>query len=196
MVYKKLEIEGIGKVLYQPIKVQEQETEDVSADGQPVERCSVGERAKTVYKLGDGTEIPSTQVCKKFVVDGEDIIMRKFKLTEKIGKDEIEYLDDKNLVYGATERKFYTVTTESSELKKLVLGEGKTLLFPFSAGNGFKVWNAALTSWNGSLAMVLIRGNVDKAYEMANDVEPCIQVDILPEQTENKKKLLKAIAVM
>lgn len=192
MVFKELSIEGVGSILYQPVKVEEQELENVAPDGSPVERTTIGERAKTVYKTADGTEIGNTSVCKKLVIDGETIIIKKFNASKQITHEEIEYLDGKDIVWNAIERKFYVIRTQSSSLKKMVMEEGKTIVFPFSAGNGFKVWKAALTTWNNQIAMVLCRGDVSKAFEAYDDQEVELTIDVMPE-VQNKKKLLATI---
>jgi hypothetical protein len=193
-MYKELNIEGFGSVLYQPVGVVEQELENVAPDGSSLTRTTVGERAKTVYKTTDGTEIPGTQVCKKLEVDGETVIVKKFMPTKDIAKEDTEVTEDKDVVWNAIDRKFYIVKCNDNNLKRTILDEGKTITFPFSAGAGFKVWKAALTNWNGKVAMVLCRGNISKAFESFTDEE--VEINIPAMDVKNQKKLLKAIAMV
>jgi hypothetical protein len=193
-MYKELNIEGFGSVLYQPVGVVEQELETVAPDGATLIRTTVGERAKTVYKTADGTEIPNTQVCKKLEVDGETIIVNKFMPTKSVAREDAEVTESRDVVWNAIDRKFYIVKCNDAKLKKAILEENKTITFPFSAGAGFKVWKAALTSWNGKVAMVLCRGDISKAFESYTDEE--VEINIPAVDVANKKKLLKAIAMV
>jgi len=160
MAAKSVKLEGYGTVMIAPINIKEKELETVDPLGRPVISEIVGTRAKTVHKSVDGTEIPSNRLCKKIVIDGEEIITPKFNPTKEVAKEDITELDENGLVYTALDRKFYNAVTDSESLKELVIKQNKTLSFPFSAGSGFKLWNSMLTNWNGKLLMVCCRGDL------------------------------------
>ena len=189
---KKIELEGYGSIVIQPINLKEQEFEVVDRNGNPLTKEMVGTRAKTAYHNTQGSEVPNTQLCRKLVVEGEEIVTPKFKPLPKIDQEDIQEQDDNGLVYRAIERKFYSVITESPRLKKLILDGNKSLTFPFIAGQGWKVWNAMLTNWNDRLLLVACRGDLQKELEKYTEETVEFEIEVIP-QTRNVKKLLKAI---
>ena len=193
MVSKELKLEGYGKVFIQPISVVEKEFETVSPEGKPVKTKMVGTRAKTVYVTEDGVEIPSGQVCKKLVIEGEELISPKFGLTKEVGADMITVQEENGIVYRALERKFYSATTDDERIKKAVLTENKTLVFPFVGGAGWKVWSAALTNWNGKLLLVGCRGDLAKELSKYDEETVEFTIEAIPQAS---KRLLKAIAMV
>jgi len=107
--------------------------ETVDPSGNPVKREMVGEGRKTVYKTQDGTEIPSSQLCKKIIIEDEEIIAPKFTMSKEIARDNIEEIEDNGLIYTALDRKFYSVVTDNETLKDLVMNQNKTLSYPFTS---------------------------------------------------------------
>jgi S-adenosylmethionine hydrolase len=186
---KKINIEGFGDLFVQLINFKDREGTDCTADGKPVKREMVGERAKTVYKLEDGTEIPSTQVCKKYDMDGREMIVPKLNATKTVTKARIREVDENGIIYRALERKFYNVTTDCDTLKQKVIQENKTLEFPLSVGNGYKAWKGVLTNWHGKLMLVCCRGDLNKALEKYN--EETIEIEI--EEPKQQEEFLMAV---
>lgn len=196
MVFKEVNLEGYGKILIQPINIKDKEWESVDPEGKSVFSERVGQGAKTVYKNGDGVEVPRNQLCKKISIEGEDLVLRKFEQTKKVSKDDIEVIDDSSLIYTALDRKFYAVTTENPALKKLVIDEGKSLAFGFVAGGGFKMWKAILTNWQGRLLMVGCIGDLTKELEKYTEETVEIELDVINTiSPEKARKLLKVMAM-
>jgi len=192
MPAKEIRLEGYGKIFINTINVEDVDYDTVDQSGQPLTHKMVG-RGKSVYMTQDGTEVPSSSVCKKIVMDdGEVIIAPKFSQTKEVMKQDIELSDDNSMVYNAIEKKLYNVTTDSAEIKELVLKQHKTLIFPFCAGNGWKLWNTALTYWNNKLIMVGCRGDLTKELEKYDEDTVEIKLEMIPQQ-QNMKRLVKAM---
>lgn len=194
MVSKSIVLGSYGTIMINPINIKEQEFETVDAQGNPVTSKTVGERAKTVYVTKDGTEISSGQLCKKFIVEDEEIICPKFNPTKAIDAEDIEVLEDNGLIYRALERKFYGVTCDSVKIKDLVLKENKSLMTSMTYGQGWKIWQAVLTNWNGKLLLVACRGDLMKELEKYSDDTVELEIEVIPQQ-KNMKKLVKAMMV-
>ena len=195
MPAKSLSLEGYGTVMINPIKVKEKDYEMVSQDGTPVSTKMVGERAKSIYVTPDGTEVPRSMVCKKILIEDEELILPKFQPTKAVSKDNIVETDDASLVYRAMSRKFYNVVTDNPEIKRLVLEENKSLEFPLAVGQGWKIWKGILTNWNGRLILVACIGDLQK--ELAKYAEDTVELelDIMP-QVKDMKKLVTAMAMV
>jgi hypothetical protein len=194
MVAKELELEGYGTVFITPINIKDQESETVDQAGNPVTTKTVGERAKTIYLTQEGVELSSTQLCKKLAVEGEDLVIPKFKPTKKVPKDNITELDENGIVYRAIDRKFYNVVTDNQYIRDKVLKEGKSLEMPLSFAAGWKLWRGVLTNWNGKLLLVGCRGDLQKELEKYNEETVDIEIAAIPVEV-NKKKLLKAMVI-
>ena len=192
---KQIELQGYGTVMVSPISVKEQEFETCDANGQPLTKEVVGTRAKTVWRTGEGAEVPNSHVCKKLVVDGEEIVTAKFKPLTQIESDSIKEISDNGLIYRAIQRKLYSVATDSKRLRELVLKHNKSLEFPLVVGNGWKIWNGILTNWNGKLLLVGCRGDIKKELDKYGDDMVEFEIESIPQQ-QNIKKLVKAIAVV
>jgi len=191
-MWRKFSLEGFGDVLYEPVKVVEQELENCTPSGELVVRETVGERAKTIYKTADGKVISSASVCKKMIVDGEEIVVSKFKPISRVDKEDYSFTDDPGVVHNGAIRNFYKVKTDSKDLKAM-LKEKKIISFPFTAGLGHKAWVACLMDWNGQPIMATIRGNVSKLLEQSKDDAIEVEIEAIPNEIQNKKKFLKAV---
>ena len=194
MPAKAIELKGYGILKINPINIKEQDVETVDTMGKPVTGELVGGRAKRVYTNSDGVQIPSSMLCKKFIVEDETIIAPKFSPTSEVPQDNISTLDENGLVYRALQRKFYNVVTDSQEIKDL-LESGKSLSFPFVGGLGWKMWKAILTNWNGRPLLVACRGDLTKELEKYKDDTVEFELEVLPIQ-KNMKKLVKAMAMI
>ena len=193
MPAKTLELEGYGKVVLNPVNIKDKDYEVCDNEGNALKLTVEGKRARTVYKTKEGAEIPSTQVCKKFVIEGEEIIANKMNPTNKVEEDDIEQLEENGMIYNSIERKFYNVSTDNKKIKKL-LDEGKSLKFPFIAGLGWKAYEAILTKWKDHLVLVGCRGDINEALDVYRDETVELEIDVIP-QGKKAKKLLKAITV-
>lgn len=191
---KALELKGYGTIMINPIDIKEQEFETVDPQGNPVSTKMIGTRAKTIYVTKDGTEVPSNQVCKKFVVEDEEIICPKFSPSKDIDAENIEVLEDNALVYSALDRKFYNVVTDNQKVKDLVLKENKSLKFPITFGSGWKLWNGILTNWSGKLLLVACRGDLVRELDKYTEDTVELQIEVIPQQ-KNMKKLIKTLAI-
>lgn len=192
MSNKIIEIEGYGKIVLNPINYKDKEYSNVDLNGNSL-KWIAGKMAYVGHYENNGVEIPSSQICKKLEVEGETILIQKFKPTSKVDIDDVEVVADNQEIYTAIERKPYKVFTESEKIKTLVLKEGKTLKFPFSAGNGFKLYNGVLTSWRGQLILCGCRGDINEVLEKYKDDVVDIEIEMIPKNL-NKKKLLKVLA--
>lgn len=188
---KSIELEGFGKIMLNPIDIKDSEAETVDSAGNPVSHKQEG-NVKRFYMNNEGTIIPNNMVCKKFLVDGEEVIAPKLSPTAKIARDDIEISDENSDIYNAIERKIYNVFTDNQKLKEL-LKKSKVLKFPFVAGNGWKVYNGVLSAWKDKLVLVGCRGDINKALDEFNDDTVELEIDLIP-QKETAKKLLKAVA--
>ena len=195
MPAKAIELKGYGILKINPINIKEQDVETVDTMGKPVTGELVGSRAKRVYTNSDGVEIPSTMLCKKFIIEDETIITPKFSPTSEVPQDNISTLDENGLIYRAINRKFYNVVTDSEKLKNLIIKENKSLSFPFVAALGWKMWKCILTNWNGKMLMVACRGDLKKELDKYSDETVELHLEIIPQQ-KNMKKLLKAITMV
>lgn len=189
MVAKGVELKGYGTMLITPINIKEQDWETVDPSGNPVESKTVGTRAKTMYVNNKGVEIPNNQVCKKFLVEDEEVICPKFSGMKEVPQENIEVIDDKSLIFSAIERKFYAVVTDNKTLINEVIHNNKSLSFPMALAGGWKIWNAILTNWNGKMLLVCCRGDLVKELEKYSDDTVEIEIEVkVPD-----KKLLKAL---
>jgi hypothetical protein len=195
MPAKSLKLESYGVVMINPISIKDKELETVAPTGDAVERSMEGTRARTVYKTAEGVEIPSSQLCKKMDVEGEEIIVPKFQPSKEIPKDNITEIEDNSIMYRALDRKFYNVVTDNAELKDLVINQNKSLEFPFVGGLGWKMWKAVLTNWNGKLMLIACRGDIAKELEKYDEDTVSLELEIVPKQ-QNMKKLVKAMAMI
>lgn len=192
---KKVELRGYGPIAITPIKIKEQEAPTVDQAGNALKHKTIGERARSVYVTDDGREVPNTQVCKRFEVEGEEIIAGKFSPSSDIDKDNIELIDDNSIIYSAIERSFYNVTCDNDYLKDLVLNKNKSLRFPITFGSGWKIWSGVLTNWKGRMLLVACRGDLVKELDKYNDETEELSIEVLPQQ-KNMKKLVKAMAMV
>jgi hypothetical protein len=191
---KALELKGYGTIMINPIDIKEQEFETVDPQGNPVSSKTIGTRAKSIYVTADGIEVPNSQVCKKFVVEDEEIICPKFSPSKDIDTENIEVIDDNALVYSALDRKFYNVVTDNQKVKDLVLKDNKSLKFPITFGSGWKLWNGILTNWSGKLLLVACRGDLVRELDKYTEDTVELQIEVIPQQ-KNMKKLIKSLAI-
>jgi hypothetical protein len=192
MAAKSIMLDGYGTIMIQPIAVKECEGETVDATGNPLTYRMVGEHAHTMYVNKEGIEVPRNQVCKKFVVEDEEIIAQKFNPTKEVIAENISVTDDNGLIYRGLDRKFYNVSCDHQKIKDLILNEGKSLMFPVTFGQGFKIWQGVLTNWNNRLLLVACRGDIAKELEKYNDDTVEIEIGLVPQQ-KNMKKLVMAM---
>lgn len=192
MAVKELTLEGYGMIHISGIGIKDREFETVNPNGESVVREVIGERAKTVYKTKEGTIVPGTQLCKKILIEDEEIIAPKFTPTKEVDNENIEEVSDNSMIYRALERKFYNVTTENGVLKNMILEQNVNLKFPISMGSGWKLWNGILTNWQGKMLMVCCRGDLVKELEKYADETVEFEIDLIPQQ-KNMKKLVKAM---
>lgn len=191
---KSVKLSGYGMIMISPINIKEQEFETVDPQGNPVESKTIGTRAKTVYVTKDGVEVPNNQVCKKFLVEDEELICPKFSPTKELDAENIEVIDDNGLIYSALDRKFYAVVCDEPKIKKLVLEDNKSLKMPMTYGSGWKIWQAILTNWNGKILLVACRGDLVKELEKYSEDTVELEIEVIPQQ-KNMKKLVKAMMV-
>lgn len=192
---KTLDIGGFGKVMINPLNIVEKEFETCDPTGQPLTSKVIGTRAKTVYVTKDGVEVPNSQVCKKFVVEDEELICPKFKGTSEVLGENVEVVDDNGLIYSALDRRFYSATTDNSKIQDLVLKQNKTLKFPITFASGWKIWQGMLTNWNGKLLLVACRGDLVRELEKYTEDTVELEIEVIPQQ-KNMKKLVKAMAML
>jgi len=195
MPAKSLSLNGYGNIMIQPINIKDKECETVDPTGAPVKRTTVGTRAKTVYLTDEGVEVPSSQLCKRFEIEGEEILAPKFQPSKEVDNENINEIDDNSIMYRALDRKFYNVVTDNQELRDLILTQHKTLEFPFVGGLGWKMWKGVLTNWNNKLMLIACRGDIQKELLKYDEDTVELELDILPQQ-KNMKKLVKAMAMI
>ena len=195
MAAKSLLLEGYGTIMVQPINIKDKEYEVVDPTGKPVEHKTIGTRARSVYVTADGIEIPNNQVCKKIPIEGEDLIVPKFQPVKEIAGENIAVIEDGSLIYRAIDRKFYNVVTDNKKIIDLVIGQNKSLEFPFVAGTGWKIWKGILTNWNNKLLLVACQGDLQKELEKYSEETVELEIEIIPQQ-KNMKKLVQAMAMM
>lgn len=191
---KQIELKGFGTIMISPIKVKDAEAETVDTAGNPVTSKTIGTRAKTVYVTKEGVEIPNSQLCKKFIVEDEELIVSKFSPSKEVPTENIEVIDDNGVIYTALDRAFYQVACDHEKLKDLVLKQNKSLKFPVTFGVGFKIWNGILTNWNGKMLLVACRGDLVRELEKYSDDTVELEIEVIPQQ-KNMKKLVKALMV-
>jgi hypothetical protein len=191
---KQIELKGYGVIAITPVKIKDGDSENCDAQGNSVESKTIGTRAKTVYVTKDGTELTSSQVCKKMIVEDEEMIVPKFTPTKEVDMEDIEVLEDNSIIYRAIDRSFYTVVCDNTKLKDLVLKQNKSLAFGSAFGSGFKLWQSVLTNWNGKMLLVACRGDLMKELEKYSDDTVELEIEVIP-QSKNMKKLVKAMMV-
>jgi hypothetical protein len=192
MAAKSVKLDGFGVIHMIPINLKEVEAETVDSAGNPLTHKMVGERARSIYVNTDGIEVPRNQVCKKFVVEDEEIIAQKFNPTKEVIAENISVIDDNGLIYRGLDRKFYNISCSDQKITDLVLKEGKSLIFPICFGSGYKIWQGVLTNWNNRLLLVACRGDIAKELEKYNDDTVEIEIGLVPQQ-KNMKKLVMAM---
>lgn len=193
---RSIELEGFGKLVLYPLNVKDKEYEMCDKEGKALTKEMVGEGRKTIYKNEDKVEIPSSQICRKFVIENEELICPKFQITKKISGEDMEIIDSNDEMYRALERKVYFTFCESSKLKQMIIEQNKTIVINgLIVGVGWKCWRAILTNYAGHICLVCCRGDLNKALEQFKDEAEAIEfeIDIIPERKETAKKLLKAV---
>ena len=185
---RKIKVGNYGEIAISPIKVVDESPLSCDSSGNEVKTKMEG-RGKMKYLSGD-TEISRSMVCKKFNVDGEDLVVPRMSMTKEITDEDISVIDDNQLIYSAIERKVYVVMTDSKKIKELVGEQKKTIQFPFVAGSGWKVYNALLTYWGEKIVLVCVRGDINKVIEQYADDE--VELELIPNNI-NAKKLLKMV---
>ena len=193
MTSRTIGLKGYGKIILLPINLKDKEYETVDSQGNALTKEMVGQRAKTVYKTKDGVEISARQICKKFKIDGEELIAPKMMPTSEVEQEDIEILEENSMIYSAIDRKIYGVVTDDNKIKDLILKENKTLKFPFIGGLGWKAYNGILTAWKDKIILMGCRGDINEALDAYHDDTVDFEIDILP-QGKTAKKLIKAIA--
>lgn len=191
---RKLKLEGYGNLMIAPVNVEDKEYETVDSLGRPVTKKYVGEGKKTIYLNAEGVEIPSKSLCKKIPVDGEDLILGKFQPTKEVEKENIEVLEDPSLAYRAAKRKMYKVTTDSAELKDLIMNKHKSLQFPFTAGYGNQMWNGILMNWSGKMVIMCCISDYTELLTKYDEETVNFVVEAIP-QVKDVKKLMKAMTM-
>lgn len=192
MVSKEIELKGYGRIVLLPINLKDREYDIVDSQGNALAKEMIGKRAKTIYKTKDGVEIPARQICRKLVIDGEEIIAPKMMPTSEVEQEDIEVLEENSEIYNALDRKVWGVVTDHERIKDLILRKNKTLRFPIIAGLGWKAYNGLLTSWKGRIILVGCRGDVNEALDAYQDQTVDFEIETLP-QGKTAKKLLKAV---
>jgi hypothetical protein len=192
MVNKIIDIEGYGTITINPINFKDKEYSNVDLNGKPL-KWIAGHNVVGHFENEEGIAIPNSQICKQFEVEGEEVLIQKFKPTSKVEMDDVEIISDNQEIYTAIERKPYKAFTDSEKLKRLVLDENKTLKFPIIIGSGFKIYNGLLTNWKGQIILCGCRGDINKVLEKYQDDVVDIEIDAIPNNM-SKKKLLEAMA--
>jgi hypothetical protein len=196
---KKIELAGHGSIQITGLKFADQEGTPVDKDGTPLKYVLEG-KGTSKYVKPDGTEVNRKDVCKKLVVDGEDIIVPKFNPTTKIDEDVIAVYEPEahsNCELKAIEKSWYLVNAYGKVKEELEAG--KTIEFPLVVGSGFKIWKGVLKKYtlpNGTACHMLftIRGDIDKAIERFLDDPVEFEMPV-SEQKQNISKLSKAIGL-
>ena len=138
---KKIELEGIGSVSYQPVRTKDAEGVAVDSSGNKLKYVVQGERTAKYVRVSDGVEVSRTDVCKE--INGK--VLPKFKATIKVSKKHINTIDgDKfnSLDMWGQERSCYIVEP-NSDAKKL-MDAGKVITFPMTFASGHKAWRAVM----------------------------------------------------
>lgn len=193
MAAKSIVLQGYGTIMVNSIRVKEKESETVDMTGEPVTSKMIGTRATTGYFNAAGVEVPRSQICKKIMVEDEEIILPKFQPTTEVAKENITEIDDAGLIYRGMERKFYNVVTDNKEILDLVINRNKSLEFPFIGGAGWKIWKGILTNWNGRLLMVACIGDIQKELEKYSEDTVELEIETIP---QDMKKLVLAMAMV
>lgn len=194
---KKLELEGYGTLFLNGIDFKSNEGVNVDAQGNPVEHFV--ERGKSGYKDKDGNVLTSKEVHKKFLINEEEVVMAKLKPTTKIDKESLFTMPIDEAYREVTlgvERKIYALVSDSIAIKEAL--KENAIVFPFVSGFGFKVWKAFVmnhttTDGKSVLAMFLVRGNIDKAFEQYVDQPIEIEIAVVPDNSLNVKKLFSVM---
>lgn len=190
MPNRQIEIEGYGVIIYNTINVKDKEYENVGLDKKPLKWVS-GSAIRGHFENEQGLAVPDSQVMKKVELEGETFFVGKLKPTSEVSADDVEIVDDNSEIYTAIERKSYKVFTDSPKLKKLLVDEKKTLKFPVTFGNGYKVYSGVLTLWNGQMVLCGCRGDINEVLKQYVDDEVEIEIATIVPQA---KKLLRAFS--
>jgi hypothetical protein len=197
---KKIELGGYGTISITPLKFKDQEGVAVDSDGNELKYVIEG-KGTSKYVRKDGTEVPRSEVCKKLNVDGEDIVVPKFKPTTKIDNDVISVVEDtqhNNCELWALDRSWYLAQVLGKV--KAQLDEGMVFEFPLVVASGHKLWKAVLRNTkleDGSIAPVMftIRGDARKAIKQFLDNPIEIELPLATEQKQSIQKIFKSIGV-
>ncbi len=193
MTDKKLVLEGYGSIMINPIAIKQRDYETVDSAGNPVTSKVIGAKARTGYFNAEGIEVPRNQICRKMMVEDEEIILPKFQPTKEVAGDYIEEIDDNGLIYRGLERRFYSTSSDDEKLKDLVINQNKSLKFPLAVGVGWKIWQGILTNWNGKLLLVACIGDIKKELDKYSEDTVELEIEVLP-QHKDMKKLVMAMA--
>jgi hypothetical protein len=197
---KKIELVGHGSIQITGLKFAEQEGTPVDKEGNVLKYVVEG-KGTTKYVNLEGVEVPRNEVCKKLVIDGEDMVLPKFAPTTRIDEDVISVYDAEahsNCELRAIEKSWYLVNAYGKVKEELEAG--KAIEFPVVMGSGFKVWKGVLKQHalpNGKVCNMLftVRGDIDKAIEQFLDDPIEFEMPVMGEQKQNISKLSKAIGL-
>jgi len=192
MANKQIDLQGYGRIVIVPINFKDKEYETVDMEGNAL-TYQKGTTERGRYTNEEGIEVPSSHLCKKIEIDGETIIQPKMTPTKEVEEEDIEVIDDNGQLYSAIDRKIYSVFTENSKIKDLILKQNKSLRFPFIAGSGYKIYEAILTAWQDKIILCGCRGDIQDALKMYSDEIVDIEISLIPEKPQTKR-LMKALA--
>jgi len=197
---KKIELQGYGTITINPLRFKDQDGISVDADGNELKYTIEGKGVGRYTRLSDGTEVPRGDVCKKLVIDGEDVVLPKFKPTTTIEMDVINVVskgEHNNGELWGLDRSIYLAGVAGKIRQEL--DNGNVFEFPLVVASGHKLWRAILKNveLDGSVAPVMfcVRGDARTAIRQFLDNPIEIELPIASEQKDNIKKIFKSIGV-
>jgi len=183
---KNLKLEGFGTIVLTPLNIKEQSVGYADIEGKEVKSVTEGTRT-TKYVNSEGVEIPRKELRKKFIIEDEEVILKRLEQTKEINNEDIEITGDNSIMYNGIERKFYKIFTDSKKISDLVLKQKKSLMFNLIVGQGWRMWNAILTYYKDSIILVCCRGNVNTALDVFADDICEFEIELIPQKEQIKK---------
>jgi hypothetical protein len=194
---KRIELEGFGSVVLCPIKFRMPEAHWIDNKGKEAKYTIQG-KGKGVYLDSEGKEVKRTELKRKYLINGKEILTERLKQTDVVRAKKISLMDGANAplaLIGSIEAEKFGLVTDNTKIKE-AFDNGSAILAKdvvlTTGGMPFNLVMSKLTTPSGKEKLVAyaLRGDFFGTLEKFQD-EP---IDI-PFEEQNVSELSEALGV-
>jgi hypothetical protein len=194
---KRIELEGFGSVVLCPIKFRMPEAHWIDNKGKEAKYTIQG-KGKGVYLDSEGKEVKRTELKRKYLINGKEILTERLKQTDVVRAKKISLMDGANAplaLIGSIEAEKFGLVTDNTKIKE-AFDNGSAILAKdvvlTTGGMPFNLVMSKLTTPLGKEKLVAyaLRGDFFGTLEKFQD-EP---IDI-PFEEQNVSELSEALGV-